>query len=108
MSGKIYLEKSPLVGLLTVQKDEPEFWLLCGMALENIFLFLLKQGFSLAIHAAIVEVGLINKIFAATLGTTRRLTALFRVGKVKNLKDLQRPFSPRLPLEETFLSSDTF
>jgi prolyl-tRNA synthetase len=88
MSGKIFLEKSPLVGLLTVQKDEPEFWMLCGMALENIFLFLLKQGFSLAIHAAIVEVGLINKIFAATLGTTRRLTALFRVGKVKNQKDL--------------------
>jgi nitroreductase len=108
MSGKMFLEKSPLVGLLTVQKDEPEFWLLCGIALENIFLFLLKQGFNLAIHAAIVEVGLINKIFAATLGTTRRLTALFRVGKVKNPKDLQRPFSPRLPLEEIFLSSGKF
>lgn len=101
--GKIFLEKSPLVIALFSKKDEVEDWISSGMLLEKILLFLEKNGFSVAIHAAIVEVGLVNKIFSATLGTTKRLMALFRVGKVKNYEDLERPFSPRLPIESVII-----
>jgi hypothetical protein len=69
-----------------------------------MLLTLEQYGFSAAIHAAIVEVSLVNKMFAASLGTTRRLTALFRAGKVKDKNNLNRPHAPRQALEEILLN----
>ena len=104
LGGKMALEKSPFIGLLTVSKDAPANWLKAGRALGKIFLLLEQSRFSSAVHAAIVEVGLINRIFAASLGTADKLVAVFRAGKVKDLENLSRPHAPRLPLSEVILN----
>ena len=69
-----------------------------------MFLTLESLGISVAIHAGIVEVPLINRIFGAALGTFRKPAVLFRAGMVKNEKDKSRPHSPRLPIEDVLLT----
>jgi hypothetical protein len=103
LGGKISIEKSPLICMLSAEKDEPKYWLLAGQKFERMFLFLESQGFSVAVHAAIVEVGLINRIFSASLGTTKRLCVLFRTGKIKEKNDLLRPHSPRQDIGRVIL-----
>lgn len=104
LAGKVGIEKSPLIGFLTVQKDEPDQWIEAGQILERIFLTCENHGLSLSIHAGIAEVAIINKMFAATIGTLKRIVSVFRIGYVKNEKDQSRPHSPRLPLDEILLS----
>lgn len=103
MVGKIFIEKSPVIGIITTKKDDIESWIKAGEVFEKIFLELTKQGIQVAVHAGITEVSLIKKIFSLTLGTNRYITVLFRAGYVKKEEDNQRPFSPRLPLEEVLL-----
>lgn len=103
LAGKLGIEKSPLICVLTAPDDEPRSWISGGMALERLLLLFTNAGASAAVHAGIVEVGLVNRMFAATLGTTRRIVALFRVGYPKRPEDAARPHSPRLPLAEVIL-----
>ncbi len=103
-SGKIFIEKSPLIGIITTKQDDPLHWIAAGRLFEKIFLFLTEQNIQVAIHAGITEVSLIKKIFSMTLGTTRHTTVLFRAGYVKNEADTHRPFSPRLPLSSVLLT----
>ncbi len=105
LAGKLGIEKSPLIAVLTGATDEPSSWISAGMALERLLLLCTSEGMATAIHAGIVEVALINRIFAATLGTTRRMLALFRVGYPKRAEDALRPFAPRLPIDDVILSS---
>ncbi len=100
MGGKIFIEKSPLIGIISTKKDDLENWIMAGRIFENIFLELTCQGIQVAVHAGITEVSLVKKIFAMTMGTTRHITVLFRAGYVKKEEDAKRPHSPRLPLEE--------
>lgn len=104
LGGKIGLEKSPLIGFITTPSDTVEDWLAAGRTLERIFLTLTSHGIQYAVHAGIVEVALIKKIFSMTLGTLRPITALFRAGYVKNEADARRPHSPRAPLTEVLLN----
>ena len=104
MGGKIFIEKSPMIGIITTKKDDIENWIKAGEVFEKIFLELTKQGIQVAVHAGITEVSLIKKIFSLTLGTNRYITVLFRAGYVKKEEDNKRPFSPRLPLKEILLS----
>lgn len=100
LAGKFGMEKSPFIGFLTAAEDSPALWIEAGKTLERIFLICTSYGICTAVHAGVVEVALINRIFAATLGTTKRITAVFRMGYIKDVKDLERPHAPRLPVEE--------
>lgn len=102
--GKIFIEKSPLIGIITTKKDTIENWIAAGRVFEKIFLELTNQDIQVAIHAGMTEVKLIKKIFGMTLGTTRHITVLFRAGYVKKEEDKNRPRSPRLPLKEVILN----
>lgn len=103
LGGKLAMEKSPFIGFLTAEKDEPLYWIEAGRTLERIFLTCASFDICTAVHAGIVEVTLISRIFAATLGTSKKITAVFRFGFVKDSKDLERPHSPRLPIEDVIL-----
>ena len=103
LAGKLGMEKSPFIGFLTAEEDSPIHWVEAGRILQRIFLICTSYGICTAVHAGIVEVALINRIFAATLGTTKRITAVFRMGYIKDEKDLARPHSPRLPVEDIIL-----
>ncbi len=104
LGGKIGLEKSPLVGIITTANDNIENWLAAGRDFEKIFLTLTNNDIQVSVHAGITEVPLIKKIFSATLGTARHATVLFRAGYVKKEEDKKRPHSPRLPLSEVILN----
>jgi len=105
LAGKTGMEKSPFIGFLTAQEDEPAYWIETGRTLQRIFLICTSHGIATAVHAGIVEVTLINRMFAATLGTVKRITAVFRMGYIKDQKDLERPHSPRLSVEEVLLTT---
>lgn len=101
LGGKVGFEKSPLIGFLTTSGDEIADRINAGRALEHLWLMLEARGYAVAIHAAIVEVRLINRIFATTLGTTDPLAAVFRAGKPLDPEITgKRPHSPRRPIEE--------
>jgi hypothetical protein len=106
LGGKTAIEKSPFIGLISVIKDSPEYWLQAGLALEKMLLILESEGFSAAIHAAIVEVGLVNRMFAASMGSSYKLAVLFRAGKVKDSSYLTRPHAPRQHLSEVLLEKE--
>ena len=76
-----------------------------GYHTPNLKELLRKENISYAVHAAIVEVRLVNRIFAATLGTFKPLATVFRMGYVKDLEIKEsRPHSPRLPIASVLLS----
>lgn len=102
--GKIFFEKSPLIGVITTKHDTIENWIQAGQIFEKIFLELTTSGIQLAVHAGITEVPLIKKIFTMTMATNEHPTIIFRAGYAKNNQDLERPFSARLPLEEIILT----
>lgn len=105
LAGKAGIEKSPLVCFITSQSDEIADWFVAGRNFEKIFLYFTSLNFNIAIHAGIVEVRLINKMFASTLGTMRKILILFRAGKVLKKEDANRPHSPRLPIENVLLKN---
>jgi nitroreductase len=105
IAGKRGLETSPAICLLTVQKDTPEYWLEAGRVGERMFLYLSAKGIHSAIHAGIVEVPLINRMFAGTFNREQRLAVLFRAGYVKDRQHLLRPHSPRLSIDEILLKA---
>lgn len=105
LAAKKGMEQSSFIGLIMSDQDTPMNWLSAGRYLERTLLYLTSQGIQTAIHAAIVEVPLINAMFAASIGTTKKILCVFRVGHVKYEKDLLRPHSPRLPLEKVLLAS---
>ena len=71
--------------------------------MEKIFLLLTANDIYYAVHAGIVEVSLINKLFAMTLKTTERITTLFRVGYLNNPEDATRGHAPRLPIDQVII-----
>lgn len=103
LAGKYYIEKSPFIGCITIPKDEIVYWIEAGRSFERMFLMLESAGMSVGVHAGIVEVMLVNRIFGVMLGTLRKPAVLFRAGVVKNEKNKSRPHSPRLPIEEVLL-----
>lgn len=102
-AGKIGIEKAPLLIFITTKKDNAHYWVNAGRLLEKILLILTCENIQTAIHAAIVEVSLINKIFRVALGTTNKIMVMFRAGYVKNQEDLNRPHSPRSRLEDIII-----
>lgn len=104
LGGKIGFEKSPVIAFLTTKNDNVKGWIATGRAMQRAFLILEQEGISYAVHAAIVEVRLVNRIFATTLGTLAPLAAVFRIGYVKDTVTKEgRPHSPRMPLKNILL-----
>ncbi|MFA6427763.1 MAG: hypothetical protein WCW16_04985 [Candidatus Magasanikbacteria bacterium] len=101
--GKRGFEKSPYIGFITGENDDIQNWIDTGICFQKIFVDLTAKGYALAVHAGVVEVALINKMFAVTLGTTRKILMLFRAGKIKKEEDMHRPHSPRLPLSHIII-----
>lgn len=108
LAGKLAIEKSPFIGCITVPKDEISYWFEAGRSFERMFLILESLNISVAIHAGIVEVPLVNRIFGAALGTFRKPAVLFRAGMVKDEKDKNRPHSPRLSIEDILLAKQFY
>ncbi len=106
LAGKYSIEKSPFIGCITISKDEISYWIEAGRSFERMFLILESFNISVAIHAGIVEVALVNRIFAAMLGTLRKPAVLFRAGIIKNEKDKKRPHSPRLLIEQVLITKE--
>jgi hypothetical protein len=103
LAGKKGMESSPMIGVLTIQKDDTEHWIYAGRAFEKIFLLLASKNINVAVHAGIVEVGLINRLYSTLLGTKNKIAVLFRAGWVKDENHAKRPHSPRLPFKHIFL-----
>lgn len=108
LGGKMGIEKSPFIGCITIPKDDVLYWIEAGRSFERMFLTLEDNGISVAIHAGIVEVPLVNRIFGATLATLRKPAVLFRAGFVKYQKDKNRPHSPRLAREDIILKEKPY
>lgn len=103
LAGKMGIEKSPIICCITIPKDNVSYWIDAGRAFERMFLTLDSHGLSVAVHAGIIEVSLVTRMFGLSLGTLRRPAVLFRIGYVKDPKHNDRPHSPRLPLEKIVL-----
>ena len=104
LAGKKGIETSSLIGIITCPKDDAEHWIHAGLVFEKIFLILNNEGINVAVHAGIVEVGLINRMFCVALGIKGSIAVIFRAGKVKNKEHAKRLHSPRLPIESMLLA----
>ncbi len=103
--GRIGIESSSGLGVISVEKDDVEDWILCGIVLEELALMLHLKKFYTSIHAGIAESDWVNSIFASSvIHTTKRPTVLFRIGVPKRPIDLNRPHSSRPTLESMILS----
>jgi hypothetical protein len=105
LAGKKGIETSSAIAFITSERDDVSGWLAAGRTLARALLQIESEGFHTAIHAGIVEVTPLNRLFAAALRTTRPLTALFRIGKARNPEHAERPHSPRLALDDVLLTS---
>jgi hypothetical protein len=104
LSGKIGFEKSPMIGLISIEKDTFQQCIDAGRMLERIFLLCTREGISMAINGAIVEVRLVNRMFGAMFGSMRPLAAVFRIGyPLDQGMAKKRPHSPRMPLSDVMI-----
>jgi hypothetical protein len=102
--GRVGLESSAAVFILSTAKDTTAERVAAGRAGQRLGLTLQKHGYSSAFHAALTEVEWVSKMFAATvLKTTRRPLLVMRVGKVKRAADLRRPQAARPSLDQILL-----
>lgn len=90
------IKSSPLIGVISVPEDLPVWWVKAGMAFEKIALEAEAEGLGVAVHAAIVEVDMFNKLLRIRLGQNWRPMVIFRLGYAKE----ERPHAPRLRAEE--------
>ncbi|MDE2025861.1 MAG: hypothetical protein KGJ07_05185 [Patescibacteria group bacterium] len=101
--GKIMMNSSPAIGVITIQQDIPSQQIEAGRFFEYTALLLQQHGFTTAVHAGITEVDYVNRMFAVALRTRERPTVVFRIGKPLSEKDWERPHSARPLLEELIL-----
>lgn len=105
LAGKIGMEKSPLIGFITTLNESATSRIAAGQLFEQLDLILARHDFSVAVHAGIVEVPLISKMFGLSMGIAGKPLVMFRAGKPKREEDRYRPRAPRLPLKEILLNS---
>lgn len=97
-TSKAVINSAPIIGIITAPKDEPEYWIKAGMAFQRIALIAASydNGISVAVHAAMVEIGILNWILRTRLKTLERPTVIFRIGYATQ----EMPHSPRMPAEK--------
>ncbi len=102
--GKVGIESSAAVAILTLARDDQEGRMEAGRAYLRLALWLWHEGFATAVHAGITEVDWVTTMFGASvLRTSRRPVVVFRIGKPKRSEDWQRPHSLRPPVSECLL-----
>ncbi|MDP2695691.1 MAG: hypothetical protein Q8O87_00365 [bacterium] len=92
ITGRDGIRSAPMLGVISVSDDKPEFWLKAGQAFQHIAVIAESNNLFLAVHAAMVEVGMFNVSLKARLVQLKRPTVIFRVGYA----DERHPHSPRL------------
>lgn len=103
--GKVGLESSSAVIVLTTDGDDVSRRLAAGRACQQISLELQRAGFASAYHAALTEVEWVARMFSATLlRSTRRPMVLLRVGRPKRAADAARSPAARPALATLVLS----
>lgn len=80
VSGRDGLRSSPAIIVISVKEDAPPWWVMAGRALQRIALLAEKNGIGLAVHAALVEVEMFNKMLKLRLRREERPTVLCRIG----------------------------
>lgn len=95
-SGRDGLKSSPLIGFISVSEDSPVWWITAGMTFQKIALEAEMNGLAVAVHAAIVEVEMFNRLLKVRLRQNYRPTVIFRMGYAQE----ERPHSPRLSVSE--------
>lgn len=90
------IRSAPVICVIGVKKDEPEWWIKAGGAFQKSALLAEINGLSVAILASIVEVETFNKLMKARLGSGHRPTVIFRMGYPIQ----EMPHSPRANVEE--------
>ena len=95
-SGRDGIRSAPALGIISVPEDSPEWWIKAGRVLEHIAILAEMNGMAIAMHAAMVEVGIFNAALKARLGSFKKPVAIFRVGFPLE----ERPHSPRQSVEE--------
>jgi hypothetical protein len=99
--GRMGIESSSAVLVISVERETPEAWLGAGRAAQRLSLECQREGFHSAYHAALTEVEWARQMVAASVLLTPRLPAvLLRVGKPKRPEDLARPHAARPPLND--------
>lgn len=104
-AGFIGIKSASALAVLTVDTDTVVNRFRVGQAFERMVIYLTQQGYSTAMHAAVTEVDWAAAAFNATyLRTQQRPTAVFRIGKIKNLSDTLRPHAARPQLADLLLT----
>jgi nitroreductase len=98
-SGRDGLRSSPAVLVVSVPEDVPEWWVKTGRALERIAFIAERHTLSMAIHAALIEVEVFNKLLKARLRQRNRPTVIMRIGYATE----ERPHSPRTTIDEVLM-----
>lgn len=89
------IKSSSLIGIISVSKDNPEFWIKAGRAFQKIALIAESNNLAVAVHAAMVEVEMFNKLLKLRLRRSERPTVIFRMGYATR----EAPHSPRVDIK---------
>lgn len=104
-AGKIGINSAPALCIITTPNDLVTSRINAGRAFLRSCLFLQKEGFSAAVHAALTEKGMVrikpfNLMLKAALRTSDDIMMVFRLGVPRREEDKNRPHSLRPNFEE--------
>lgn len=98
---KKMVESSPLVGVITTDQDDPEFWMKAGDLFYRISLLATKNDLGSMAMGAPVEFMDLREKLRDIMSVQKGLPVLFfRIGKAKSHIN----FAPRWPLEEVIIN----
>ena len=104
-ASNVAVRTSAAVAIITVEEDSVPLRVRAGQAFEEIALGLGPWRLATAMQAGVVEVDVPNLALRGRLRTSRRPTAVFRIGRPLREEDWHRPHASR-PLLETLLLTD--
>lgn len=89
---KLMKDKTASVGVISTEKDEPEYWMKAGEKFEEIALRAASLGLSANVLAVLVETGDLHEGLQRVVGTEYRPQIMFRLG----IPTYEIPHAPRL------------
>lgn len=91
-SGRDGIKSAPALFVISVPEDIPVWRIKSGRALEKVALCAQKLGLGAAVHAAMVEVEMFNKLLKLRLRRKERPSVIVRIGYAME----ERPHAPRV------------